>query len=123
MPKLSKISDKTLSTCDERLQVLFRSVIEEADFTVICGYRGEKEQNEAFDRGNSKLRFPKSNHNVTPSLAVDVAPYPIDWTDEKGFQDFAKVVKAHAQKLGIEVSWGGDWKSFKDLPHYEVKPC
>ncbi|MFM7104019.1 MAG: M15 family metallopeptidase [Flavobacteriales bacterium] len=23
--------------------------------------------------------------------------------------------------LNTEVEWGGDWKSFKDLPHFEIK--
>jgi peptidoglycan L-alanyl-D-glutamate endopeptidase CwlK len=29
-------------------------------------------------------------------------------------------VKAAAKKLGIRITWGGDWKSFKDGPHFEL---
>ncbi len=29
-------------------------------------------------------------------------------------------IKEVANKLGIAVVWGGDWKSFKDGPHFEL---
>ncbi|MGE8636345.1 MAG: M15 family metallopeptidase, partial [Achromobacter piechaudii] len=36
------------------------------------------------------------------------------------FADLAGVVKACAVELGVPVEWGGDWKSFKDEPHFQI---
>jgi peptidoglycan L-alanyl-D-glutamate endopeptidase CwlK len=120
MPKFSIKSMQKLSTCDNRLQVLFYEVIKEFDCTILCGHRGEAEQNAAYASGNSKLKYPKSKHNSLPSMAVDVAPYPIDWLDLKRFKELSEVVKKKAAELNIGIVWGGDWKKFPDAPHYEL---
>jgi peptidoglycan L-alanyl-D-glutamate endopeptidase CwlK len=51
---------------------------------------------------------------------VDVVPYPVDWLDLARFRALAKVVKECAEELGTEVQWGGDWKTFVDMPHWEL---
>lgn len=89
------------------------------EITVLCGYRGEKEQNEAFAKGNSKLKFPKSKHNKKPAQAVDVAPYPIDWNDLKRFREMCNKIELIATKLGIKIRLGRDFK-FVDMPHVEL---
>ena len=129
MPSFGKKSQERLNTCDPRLVELFETVVEDFDCTVIEGYREKEAQNRAFDEGKSKLRFPKGNHNKYPSLAVDVAPYPIDWEDRDRFHYFAGFVKGIASQLGLDIRWGGDWDSdtqtrdnnFDDLPHFEVR--
>ena len=96
---------------------------------MLCGHRGEKEQNEAYDRGNSKVRFPDGRHNAQPSNAVDVTPYPVDWEDLDRMNYFAGIVKGIAYIKGIPIRWGGDWNdntdlkdnSFDDLPHFELR--
>ncbi len=120
MPTFSKSSAEKLATCDRRLQDLFSEVIKLQDCTVVCGFRDECAQNEAYDAGFSHQRWPNGKHNRCPSLAVDVVPYPIDWADSKRFQDFAVLVKECAVKLGIEVDWGGGWADFVDFPHWQV---
>jgi peptidoglycan L-alanyl-D-glutamate endopeptidase CwlK len=55
------------------------------DVTVLCGYRGQADQEAAFASGASKVHYPNSRHNVKPSAAVDLAPYPIDWKDRERF--------------------------------------
>jgi|688.fasta_scaffold115875_5 peptidoglycan L-alanyl-D-glutamate endopeptidase CwlK len=117
-----------LATCDERLQRVFNEVIKHRDCSILCGHRGQAEQDEALRTGKSKLGWPKSNHNTLPSKAVDVAPYPIDWTDIDRFRLFAGFVLGVAAGMGIPLRWGGDWdgdgtnrdQSFHDLPHFEV---
>ena len=129
MPSFGKKSQERLNTCDPRLVELFETVVEDFDCTVIEGYREKEAQNRAFDEGKSKLRFPEGNHNKYPSLAVDVAPYPIDWEDRDRFHYFAGFVKGVASQLGLDIRWGGDWDSdtqtrdnnFDDLPHFEVR--
>lgn len=127
MPKFSARSLKNLEQCHPLLQLLMYEAIKVTDFSVICGFRGEREQNEAYDRGASKLKWPQSKHNQTPSLAVDIVPYPIDWNDERRFRTLGTVVKEiwaqlpEEKKEGWSLSWGGDWKTFKDFPHFELR--
>lgn len=120
MPKFSERSELQLKTCCKELQDICNEAIKEMDFTVICGHRGEKEQNEAFERGASKLKYPNSKHNSNPSIAVDIAPYPIKWTDKKRFIELSKIMKRIAKEKNIELVWGGDWK-MQDLVHFEIK--
>ena len=87
-------------------------------------------QQELFKQGKSQkdgIHKP-SRHNYYPSLAVDVAPYPIDWKDLRAFAAVAKIVQEEAEALGIDIRWGGDWdrdgewkdERFLDMPHYEL---
>jgi|TARA_Y100000310_G_scaffold265794_1_gene277018 peptidoglycan L-alanyl-D-glutamate endopeptidase CwlK len=129
MPRFGKRSKKRLATCDDRLQDLFKEVIKYFDCTVIQGHRGEAEQNQAYDAGRSKLRYPDGKHNADPSKAVDVAPYPIDWSDRDRFHYFGGFVLGIASQMGLKIRWGGDWdrdtevkdNRFDDLPHFEIR--
>ena len=129
MPRFGSRSRKNLETCDEDLQALFSEVIKYFDCTVIQGHRGKEEQNKYFDEGKSKVKYPNGRHNASPSNAVDVVPYPIDWEDTDRMYYFAGFVKGVAFKMGIPIRWGGDWNdntevkdtNFKDLPHFELR--
>ena len=139
MFKFSKRSLNNLATVDEKLQLLFNEVIKEFDCTVIHGHRTPEEQFELFKKGRERVdgwwtitdkskvvtnldgKTKKSRHNYLPSKAVDVVPYPLDWNDIDSFKQLASVVKRKALELGIDVEWGGDWKSFKDYPHWQIK--
>jgi peptidoglycan L-alanyl-D-glutamate endopeptidase CwlK len=127
MPKFSNRSMTNLNSCHLVLRRVMSLAIEKADFTVLCGHRGQEEQEAAFEAGNSKLRWPRSKHNMYLSHAVDIAPYPIDWHDEARFIALSGEVKrawgamTEAAKQGYELSWGGDWVSFRDLPHWELR--
>ena len=128
MPKFSQQSLSKLSSCHPDLQRLFNEVINHFDCTIIEGYRSEQDQFKAFKDGKSKISSG-GNHNHLPSLAVDVAPFPIDWQDKERFYYFAGFVNATAKSLGINIRWGGDWngdnnlkdQNFFDLPHFELK--
>jgi peptidoglycan L-alanyl-D-glutamate endopeptidase CwlK len=128
MPSFSKLSLSKLATCDERLQRVFTEVIKYFDCTVVCGFRGEEEQNEAFRTGKSQKKWPNGEHNKTPSMAVDVVPFPINWNDPKQMIYFAGFVVGIAAQMGIKIRWGGDWDSdrdlkdqnFNDYPHFEI---
>lgn len=128
MNSFSDRSKQQLETCDPQLQELFNEVIKYFDCTILVGTRTEQEQNEAYEQGRSKLKWPQSKHNTFPSKAVDVAPYPIDWEDTQRFNYFAGVVMGIAASKGIKIRWGGDWdrdtnlknNKFNDLPHFEL---
>lgn len=133
MPQFSAASKSKLATCHPDLQRLFNEVIKYRDCTIICGYRGEEEQNEAYRTGKSQLRFPHSMHNLEPSPAVDVMPYfdtepHIRWNDIESTYEFIGFVKGIAFTMGIDIRNGADWdmdsdfhdQTFIDLPHYEL---
>lgn len=119
MPKFSDRSKKNLKECHVELQEVINEAIKYFDFAVICGHRGEQEQNEAFNKGNSKLKYPKSKHNKKPSDAVDLAPYPIDWNNIERFKHLGFLILGIAKSKKINLRWGGLWTSFKDYPHFE----
>lgn len=127
MSEFSVRSIARLDTCHPLLQRLFKEVIKETDITILCGIRTKDEQNKAYELGHSKLKWPKSKHNSAPSMAVDVAPYPIIWTDTERFKELAVIVKKNwelipkDEKLGYLLQWGGDWIKFKDYPHWELQ--
>ena len=126
--KFSKLSQTRLASCHPKLQDLFNEVIKTYDCTIICGYRSMEDQNKALADGKSKTGWPLSKHNIVPSMAVDVAPSPLDWNDKEGFYHFAGFVRATALYMGINIRWGGDWdgdfnlkdQNFFDLQHFEL---
>lgn len=128
MPAFSARSRAQLETCDQRIQDIFNRVIDTVDCTIIEGHRDEERQNEMFRTGKSQLRWPASKHNSSPSLAVDVAAYPIDWKDRERATLFAGYVLGIAENMGVRLRWGGDWNrdwqvtdnSFDDLWHFEI---
>ena len=129
MAKFGKKSKERLATCDKDLQMVFNEVIRHVDCTVLCGHRGEEDQNAAYDRGSSNARFPKGRHNSSPSRAVDVMRYPVDWEDLERQTLFAGFVLGIANQMGIGLTWGNDWDGdfdthdtgLKDYPHFELK--
>lgn len=123
MDCLSDISLKRLNTCCDELQNLFYEVAKLTPIIVICGYRGKEDQELAFKNKHSKLPWPRSKHNVYPSMAVDIAPLPLDWKNINAFLLLSEIIKQEADKQGIDdmLTWGGDWKKFKDYPHWEIK--
>lgn len=128
MSQFSSRSRKNLDSADPKLRQLFDEVIKAVDCSVLCGFRNEEDQGRAFDNGFSKVNWPNSKHNNYPSMAVDVVPFPLDWEDTRRFYFFAGYVKATADRLGINVRWGGDFNRdgnlhndpFVDLPHWEL---
>lgn len=131
MPHFSKRSNDKLETCHEDIARVMRTVIQWYDFSIICGIRLEEEQNEAYQKGYSKLQYPDSTHNAIPpekSKGIDVAPYPIDWNDKRRFDILAGRIMMAADLLDIKLRWGGDWDSdddlkdqaFHDVGHFET---
>ena len=141
MPSFSATSLSRLSEVHLDLVTLFIEVVKTFDCSILCGRRGEAEQNAALQAGKSTKAFPNSKHNLKPGArpgtrveAVDVAPYPIDWADKDRFIYFAGYVMATADRLLLAgkisraIKWGGDWdkdgrlleEKFKDLDHFET---
>lgn len=128
MPTFSKRSKSNLYTCDELIIRVCEELIKEIDFSVLCGHRGEEDQNEAYRTGRSTKKFPYSKHNLKPSPAIDLAPFPINWQDTDRFAYFAGFVMCKARTMGVGFIWGGDWDGdfnikehrLIDMPHFQL---
>ena len=107
MPSFGTSSLAKLETCDYRLIALFQEVVKDEDCQVIQGARTKAEELDDIARGVSRLTDPMdSKHVVDPltrplALAVDVAPYPVDWTKSGRFCYFAGYVMKTARIIRI----------------------
>lgn len=128
MPSFGEQSMARLRTAHPMLRALFCEVVKHFDCTILCGVRDQAEQDRLFEEGKSRVLFPNSSHNSNPSMAVDVAPWPVDWTDTERFIYFGGYVKGVAMRMGVPIRWGGDWDGdfqvrdnrFNDLVHFEL---
>lgn len=97
------------------------SVVERAielthqDFTVIEGLRSLERQRELVAAGKSQTM----NSRHLTGHAVDIAPWPISW-DWPQFYAIEWAMKTAARELDVDLEWGGDWRSFKDGPHWQL---
>lgn len=89
--------------------------ITEQDFAVLEGIRNINRQRDLFKAGKSTTM----NSRHLTGHAVDLAPWPISWEWE-GFYPIADAMKQSAEELGVDLEWGGDWKSFPDGPHFQL---
>ena len=91
-----------------------------------CTFRSNEEQRILFAKGRTTggkiVTYIKEGgkHNVKPAQAFDIAfknsEGELDWRPEL-FSKFAAIIKANFNGL---IKWGGDWKRFRDLPHFEI---
>jgi peptidoglycan L-alanyl-D-glutamate endopeptidase CwlK len=135
MPKFSQRSLTNLANVHPDLQLIAHEAIKEIDFIVTHGHRTPEEQNALYQQGRTKpgkiVTYKdgiknKSKHNESPSLAIDIVPFPVDWSSIDKFKAIGKVFKEAAVKLAAEgkithkLIHGGDWVKFKDYPHFEL---
>lgn len=134
MPRFGERSKAKLVTCHPHLRLVLNEAIERWDFTIIYGFRGEAEQNEAFATGNSTKRWPESLHNHVAtqedvdagfasnvgaplSLGVDLAPWHpeephILWEKTEEFYLLAGRIQGISEMIlpkGWYLRAGADW--------------
>lgn len=92
-------------------------------FKVLEGLRTAAKQAQYFKAGTSMLDGVKKKSKHQLGRAVDIVPIvngKVEFRSWAPFYPMADNIKATAKRLGVKVTWGGDWKSFKDGPHFEV---
>ncbi|WP_064608612.1 M15 family metallopeptidase [Streptobacillus moniliformis] len=139
--KFSKSSYQKMENIHPKLIRLMEKVIANSpyDFKITQGLRTAEYQNQLYQQGrtvkgsivtNCDGYIKKSNHQAKSSgygHAIDICLYIPNEKDIKKLYDVSKltaianVFKKYAIDRGLNVSWGGDWKSFKDYPHFELK--
>ncbi|MDQ2718567.1 MAG: M15 family metallopeptidase [Bacteroidota bacterium] len=97
------------------------------DIRILSGTRTYDEQNCLYAHGRNGNRQPvvtnarggQSNHNF--GIAWDIGVFDTNGNyveNDAGYKSFAAIVLP----LMGTIEWGGNWISFKDYPHYQLKP-
>lgn len=105
---------------EDMCKVVLRAIqITTVDFSVVDGLRTLEEQKRYFASGASKTM--KSRH--LDGEAVDIYP----WVDGKTshaanhYDAISTAMFKAAKELGVEIEWGGHFKSIIDKPHWQLK--
>jgi len=121
-------SEKAIAALLPQVQPYARALVKKAaqhgiTIKVIGGLRTYEEQNELFAQGRTKpgrivtnARGGFSNHNF--GIAFDVGVF--EGASYLGESPKYKAVGALGMDLGLE--WGGNWKTFLDEPHFQLRP-
>ena len=152
MPKFSTSSMTKLMTCEQTIQTVMLEAIKVVDFTVLSGKRTAEEQFELWKKGRKLIKptdpykrkswkivnhkevvtyrdgyEKKSNHQGEPkSKAVDITPYPIDWSNTARMHHLAGVIAGvqdrlfRESKITKKLDWGFDLWDF-DRPHFQIR--
>lgn len=148
MPSFGIRSNDNLKGVHPTLQTLCRRVVKRFDCSVIAGLRTAEEQFKLYQKGRDQMQngnwvivdkskvvtymdgtYKRSNHQVKNDgfgHAVDMVPYPIDWSNRARMIYFGGYVLGVADEMGIKVRWLGDPdgdrnpKDGWDLPHFEL---
>ena len=89
-------------------------------FIVTEGLRTETRQKQLVAQGASRTMNSRHLTGHAVDLAAKVGGN-VRW-DWPLYAKLAEAMKAAAGELGVHLTWGGDWKSFKDGPHFELNP-
>ena len=121
MYKFSKRSLDNLKGVDERLVKLMEEVlsISPYDFGITEGLRTIEKQKEYVRTGKSQTM----NSYHLKGKAVDIVVYKdgeVTW-DLKYYKEIADIVKETATEKGLKITWGGDWKTLVDGPHFQLE--
>ena len=118
-----RLSERSLARLEgvkpDLVRVVRRAIeITAIDFTVLEGARSKERQRQLVASGASQTM----NSRHLTGDAVDLAPYvggQVSW-DWPLYYELEKYIKRAADIEGVVVEWGGDWKSFKDGPHWQL---
>ncbi len=119
--RFSQRSEKNLAGVKPQLVAVVRRALElsDVDFGITEGLRTEERQKQLVAEGKSQTM----NSRHLTGNAVDVVAYvgsAISW-DWPLYEQIARAFKQAAAELGIAIEWGGDWKTLKDGPHFQLK--
>ena len=145
---LSDASIEKMKGVHPKLIELMKKAISDSpyDFKIVQGLRTAEYQNSLYQQGRTKPGKivtkldgynRKSNHQAKADgygHAVDIAvcgqydqngnyvkcTTDAEMFDNKKLVEISRHIKAVAKKMGLEIVWGGDWKTLYDTPHYEL---
>jgi peptidoglycan LD-endopeptidase CwlK len=108
------------------IKVVKRAVqLSSIDFKVLEGLRTLARQKVLLECGASQTmqsRHIASCNSCGLGCAVDlgaVVGKEVRW-DWPLYFKIADAMKKAAKELGVKIEWGGDWRTFKDGPHFQL---
>ena len=118
--KFSQRSENNLKGVNSDLVKIVRRALQlsPVDFGITEGLRTVERQRQLVAAGKSQTM----NSRHISGHAVDVFAYPTSagsW-EWKYYDQIATAFKQAAKELNIPVEWGGDWKTLKDGPHFQL---
>lgn len=117
---LSERSKRNLIGVHTDLQEVVKRALQlsTVDFTVTEGLRTLARQRQLVAAGASKTM----NSRHLTGHAVDLAALvggQVRW-DWPLYAQLASAMKRAALEVGVPIEWGGDWRTFKDGPHFQL---
>lgn len=101
------------------VRVVERAIaITEVDFVVLEGLRTKERQAQLVKAGASRTM---NSRHIT-GHAVDIGAWvnkEVRW-DWPLYAKIAAAMKKAATEQTVPIVWGGDWRTFKDGPHFEL---
>lgn len=124
--QLNARSINNLRNVDEKLKSLVSLAATRIDqdlpgysFIVTSGLRTLEEQKELYKKGLTKTMNSKHLTGNAIDIAVQINE-KITWNFAE-YKKVADLFKQCARDLNVNIVWGGDWITFKDGPHFELK--
>jgi len=111
-------SERNLIGVHPDLVRVVRAAAKKSKFIVTEGLRTKARQAQLVKAGASKTM----NSRHLTGHAIDVAALvngEVRW-DWPLYAAIAKEMKQAAADLKVPIIWGGDWRTFKDGPHFEL---
>lgn len=87
-------------------------------FQITDGLRTEEEQ--AILLAAGKSRTMRSRHLTGHAIDVVALQNGIVSWDWSLYETIANYFNKASKETGIKVAWGGNWKGFRDGPHFEL---
>lgn len=118
-----RLSERSLRRLEgvhlDLVKVVKRAIeITPVDFAVTEGLRTKEKQEQLVKAGASKtLRSRHLTGHAVDLAAVIGSEVRWDWAL---YPQIANAMKKAAYELDVPIEWGGDWKTFKDGPHFQL---
>lgn len=106
------------------------------DFMVLEGVRTPERQAELYAQGRTRpgpiVTWTLDSRHFAKAdgygHAVDLVPWPVDWSTPAKFDAIAAAMFEAARELGVGLRWGADWdedgnpreRGESDSPHFEL---
>ena len=101
-------------------RVVMRAIqLTPVDFTVLEGRRSGARQKMLVETGKSKTLNSRHLTGHAVDLGVYEAGRGVVW-DWPKYRQLARAMKRAAAECGVPIEWGGDWRHFKDGPHFQL---
>lgn len=120
------LCEEKLETAHPDLAAWYRTSVKPAhpDAHISWAWRGEQDQERAFEDGKTQLRWPRSPHNHMAdgkpcSYALDL--FEIDDTYQALFRPkFYVQINDENEIAQLPIQWGGKWKRLGDGDHFQL---